>query len=253
MIPCAHCILARLYSACVQMFGRRLAVFWAVVVAAVLTIFHVYINNYHNIISSETPDASSNGSSTSDPSSNGSSTSDLSSSCPGSPDPLMIVIMAITACYLAFQITLAFMKGVTFAPRPIDEAIHHPGACATRLALLQQTCPLWDYQRRIQEVKTKKSSQAVADGLDASLQPFNVLPPGSSAFAETDYQTAEGVGNTGAIPSFVKLLNVSPPQTPLSPLPPVCHAPLQSQMQMGSLWSLGSLCAKVLYVIVLIC
>ena len=196
-----------------EVFGRRLAAFWALVVAAVMVIFHIYITNYHNVVLSQGDPVPSAG--------NGSSSADAGSSDVAPPcqniDPYMIIIMAVTASYLLFQTTLALMKGITFDLRPIDDAIHRPNARLSRLALLQQTLPLWDFDRKVKEVKLKQTvSSDLAEGLDAALKPFPSLPVGSSAFVETDVtfqdtlSAAEISGHTAGMSSFMKLLNVRP-------------------------------------------
>ena len=141
----------------------------------------------------------------------------------------MIIIMAVTASYLLFQTTLALMKGITFDLRPIDDAIHRPNVRLSRLALLQQTQPLWDFERKVKEVKLKQTvSGDLAEGLDAAMRPFPSLPVGSSAFVETDVtfqdtlSAAEISGHTAGLSSFMKLLNVSPVDLLLVGLVCVC-------------------------------
>jgi len=221
-----------------QVFGRRLVLFWAAAVAAVLAMFHTYTNNYHDNV------LSNNISSSSDfPDPSNSPDAPPPPPCPGSPDILMIIIIALTATYVTFQTALAVSKGISFSPPPVDAAIHRPGARATRLALLQQTCPLWDYQRKIDEARTKHaSSDAVAAALAAAMQPFTAAPEGSSACVQEEeacvkeeacveegQATAEGKDcggggsdGAGAVLSFDKLLNVLPP--PRIPTTCICIA-----------------------------
>ena len=129
----------------------------------------------------------------------------------------MIFIMTVTSLYLLFQITLALMKGITFDLNPIDGAIHRPNLRLSRLALLQQTTPLWDFEKKVKEVKSnqaKMEGRGLAEGLDAAVRPFPLLQVGSSACVDADVTVqgsapaADVLGYNTGMSSFMKLLNV---------------------------------------------
>jgi hypothetical protein len=199
-----------------QVFGRRLAAFWASVILAVFILFQVYCITYHDeVLSAQSAaDGSGDGSSSrrrrmlqAPP--DASAVSDSApTSCPASGDIPLILLMFISSAYFLFQFVLAFLNGIMFTARPIDSATHHFGAVAPRISLLQQTSPFWDFQKRIQQaLKSHAHDAAVADGLIAALQPIALQPLESSAMdvADDDHEHSHP---TGALLSFVDLLNV---------------------------------------------
>lgn len=123
----------------------------------------------------------------------------------------MIVLMCILVAYILFQILITLMNGISFASHPVDKAVHHPGSRVARLKLLQQTSPYWDFTKRMNQAKEKYSHQpAVVDGLNDTMLPYDAQPHGSSAMDVAADATQQNI-ITGALPSFVDLLNVVPP------------------------------------------
>ena len=121
----------------------------------------------------------------------------------------MFILMSIASAYVLFQVVLALMNGVMFSSRPIDEAVYRFGARAPRLALLQQTCPFWDFQKRIRQALIAHSHDAaVTAGLNAVLQPIPQQPFDSSALDVADDAADDHANETGALLSFVDLLSV---------------------------------------------
>jgi hypothetical protein len=120
----------------------------------------------------------------------------------------MIVLMCILVAYLLFQILITLLNGISFASHPADKAVHHPGSRVSRLKLLQQTSPYWDFTKQMNQAKEKYSHQpAVVDGLNDILLPYVAQSYGNSAMDVAADATQQNI-ITGALPSFVDLLNV---------------------------------------------
>jgi hypothetical protein len=162
------------------------------------------------------------------------------------------------------------MNGISFASHPADKAVHHPGSRVARLKLLQQTSPYWDFTKRMNQAKEKYSHQpAVVDGLNDTMLPYDAQPHGSSAMDVAADATQQNI-ITGALPSFVDLLNVVPPSSLLLfvfvihvhvygvyvALSLKCMIPLkksnsrftlaQSHLKLGSVSSMMWLCGQVM-------
>jgi hypothetical protein len=131
----------------------------------------------------------------------------------------MIILMAISAFHILFQVVLTLLNGVSFGLRSIDEAVYRPGARVQRLALLQQSSPFWDFRKRILDAKDRLCNEAaVADSLQSALKPFAAQSVDNSAGIANLKSTHDC--KTVALPFFLDLLNVgdvfciyvSPPQ-----------------------------------------
>ena len=242
-VLCPHhmpCDVAPRVTPCRQVFGRRLAAFWAVVFLAVFALFQVYCITYHDevlstgVTSSSTGDQSSRRRHLLQASSNSSAASGAAGDpapilCPGSEDIPMFILMSIASAYVLFQVVLALMNGVMFSTRPIDEAVYRFGARAPRLALLQQTCPFWDFKKRIHQAMTAHSHDAaVTDGLNAVLQPIPQQPFDSSALDVTDDAADDHANETGALLSFADLLSVRYTRSVNITSTPTVHPMLES-------------------------
>lgn len=203
-----------------QVFGRRLATFWAVIVAAVFILFQVYVISYHSEVLAEQSDSDNSTDSSSSSkrrlmqvssASNSSDAADALQCDDISGHIPMIVLMCILVAYVLFQTLITLMNGVSFASHPADKAVHHPGSRVARLELLQQTSPYWDFIMRMNQTKEKYSHQpAVVDGLNVIMLPYVTQPYGNSAMDVAADATQQNI-ITGALPAFVDLLNVSPP------------------------------------------
>jgi hypothetical protein len=197
-----------------QVFGRRLAVFWASIFLAVFTVFQYYVVTYHNeILSAEVPQGSDGSDA------GGSSRRSLLQTSTASPDASaapcgaqsnnpLIVLMAILALYVVFHTALTLLSGITFSHRSIDEATYRPGARASRLSLLQQTSFFWEFRKRILEAKDKHAHNAmVTDGLCSTLASIITESVDSSTIDVMDASAGQDC-KTSALPFYVNLLNV---------------------------------------------
>jgi hypothetical protein len=156
----------------------------------------------------------------------------------------MIILMAISAFHILFQIVLTLLNGVSFGLRSIDEAVYRPGARVQRLALLQQSSPFWDFRKRILEAKDRHCNEAaVADGLQSALKPFAAQSVDNSATETANLKSTHDC-KTVALPFFLDLLNVgnvycirvSPPE--LTPCNFISDTPEVGQHHQHSLFVL---------------
>jgi hypothetical protein len=210
----SHCSSSNKVSSDAQVFGRRLAAFWASIFLAVFILFQYYTITYHNEILSAEDSSADNGSGAGSSSrrsllQSSNASSDASAApCGAQNDIPLIVLMAILALYIIFNTALTLLNGITFSPRSIDGATYRHGARAPRLSLLQQTSFFWDFRKRILEAKDKHSHIAlVSDGLLSALQPVVPQSVDSSTMDIMDVSTGHDC-NTGVLPFYVNLLNV---------------------------------------------